>query len=163
MANYNEQLMRAWDEWVAEVGTDAQDPNDFIDWAVANGKLTPRPEDLRKIFRRQVTSALRQVMRIDDEGTAYRAKQCVSIFENGAQRTLWFDVDEGGTPQLRQKAANQRREGIANDVFRAKSDVDHMNFAYPLDVQIPFDLDFTEDYQERKALEAIEREEKDAG
>jgi len=128
MANYNEQLVRAWDEWEAQTPDDANDPNDFIDWGIANGKLHPRPEDIRKIFRRQVTTALRQVHRQDESGTMYRAKQCVSLVEDGAQRTLWFDVDTGGTPQLRRKAAHQRREGIANDVYRAKSDVDHMNF-----------------------------------
>jgi len=95
-------------------------------------------------------------MKVDEEGTTYRAKQCVTIVEQGAQRTLWFDVDKGGTPQLRQKAAKQRRDSIANDVFRAKSGVDHMNFAYPNDEQIQFELDFTEDFGERKALELLE-------
>ena len=95
-------------------------------------------------------------------GTTYRAKQCVSLAEEGAQRTLWFDVDFGGTPQLRRKAAHQRREAIANDVYRARSDVDHMNFAYPTDEPIQFELNFTEDFEERKALEALEREEEEA-
>jgi len=163
MANFNEQLARAWDEWEASTGDDANDPNDFIDWAVKTGRLVPRPEDIRKIFRRQVTSALRQVTRTDEQGTTYRAKQCVSLIENGAQRSLWFDLDKNGTPQLRQKAAHQRRESIANDVFRAKSDIDHMNFAYPSDKPIQFEMDFTEDYEERKALEMLEREQKNVG
>ena len=163
MATYNEQLLRIWEEWEETTGEDANNPNDFIDWAVSMGRLTPRPEDIRKIFRRQLSTALRQAMRVDEEETTYRAKQCVSIIENGDQRTLWFDVDRGGTPQLRQKAARQRRDSIANDVYRAMCDVKHMNFAYPDDKPIQFELDFTEDYEERKALEALEREEKDAG
>ena len=163
MANYNEQLLRVWEEWEETTGEDANNPNEFIDWAVANGKLTPRPEDIRKIFRRQVSTALRQAMRIDEQGTTYRAKQCVSIIENGEQRTLWFDVDTGGTPRLRQKAVRQRRDGIANDIYRAMSDVAHMNYAFPNDEPVQFELDFTEDYEERKALEALEKEEKDAG
>jgi len=162
MANYNEQLLSLWDEWESLTSEDANDPNDFIDWAVKQGKLVPRPEDLRKIYRRQVTSALRQVLRRDEVGTTYRAKQCVSIAEDGGQRTLWFDVDNGGTPQLRHKAAHQRREAIANDVFRARCDVDHMNFAYPSDEPIQFEMDFTEDFEERKALEALEREDEEA-
>ncbi len=162
MANYNEQLLHAWEEWETLTSEDASDPNDFIDWAVANRKLVPRPEDLRKIFRRQITSALRQVLREDENGTTYRAKQCVSVVEEGTQRTLWFDIDHGGTPQLRRKAAHQRREGIANDIYRARSDIDHMNFAHPTDEPIQFELDFTEDFEERKALEALEREDKEA-
>ncbi|NJM35156.1 MAG: hypothetical protein HC850_11095 [Rhodomicrobium sp.] len=163
MANYNEQVLRAWEEWEESTNKDANDPNDFIDWAVANGKLQPRPEDIRKIYRRQISTALRQAMRVDDEGTTYRAKQCVSLIDESAQRTLWFDVDKAGTPQLRQKAVKQRRDGIAKDIYRAMSDVEHMNYAYPKEEQIEFDLDFTEDYEERKAIEALEREEKETG
>jgi hypothetical protein len=79
------------------------------------------------------------------------------------ERTLVFDVDKNGTPQLRQKAARQRRDAIANDVYRARSDIDHMNYAYPGDPRIQFEMDFTEDYEERKALERYERETKETG
>tara|TARA_R110002074_G_scaffold20053_1_gene63738 strand:+ start:3099 stop:3407 length:309 start_codon:yes stop_codon:yes gene_type:complete len=102
-------------------------------------------------------------MRVDEAGTTYRAKQCVSIIDGGAQRTLWFDVDKGGTPQLRQKAARQRRDSISNDIFRAKSDVDHMNFTYPEDEPIQFELDFTEDFEERKALELLGFDQEEIG
>jgi hypothetical protein len=163
VANYNEQALRAWDEWEATTGNDANDPDDFIDWAIANRKLHTPPEDVRKIHRRRVSEALRQVHRVDENGTTYRAKQCVSIIEQGRQRTLVFDVDRNGTPQLRQKAAKQRRDAIAHHVYRAKSDVDHMNFAYPSDEPIQFELDFSEDYEERKALERYEGEIRDAG
>lgn len=163
MANLNEQIARAWDEWESQTGNEANDPDDFIDWAVKSGKMVPRPEDVRKIFRRQVSTALRQVHRTDERGTTYRAKQCVTIAEEGKQRTLWFDVDRNGTPRLRQRAVKQRREAIANDVYRAMSDVEHMNYAYPSDEPIQFELDFTEDYEERKAFERYERDQKDAG
>jgi hypothetical protein len=163
VANYNEQLIRAWDEWEELTGNEANDPDDFIDWATANNRLVTPLEDVRKIHRRRLSEVLRQVHRINDEGTTYRAKQCVTILEEGRQRTLVFDVDKNGTPQLRQKAARQRRDAIANDVYRARSDIDHMNFAYPNDPRIQFEMDFTEDYEERKALERYERETKEAG
>nr|WP_053000158.1 hypothetical protein [Sphingomonas sp. Y57] len=163
MANYNEQVIRAWDEWEDQTGNDANDPDDFIDWAIANNRLYTPLEDVRKIHRRRVSEALRQVHRVDEAGTTYRAKQCVTILEEGRQRTLVFDVDKNGTPQLRQKAVRQRRDAIANDVYRAMSDVAHMNFAYPHDDPIQFELDFTEDYEERKALEEMERSAKKAG
>lgn len=163
MANYNEQAIRAWDEWEGQTGNDANDPDEFIDWAVANNRLSTPPEEIRKIHRRRVSEALRQVHRVDDDGTTYRAKQCVTIIDQGRQRTLVFDVDNNGTPQLRRKAARQRRDAIANDVYRAMSDITHMNFAYPQDEPVQFELDFTEDYEERKALESLDREEKKAG
>jgi hypothetical protein len=37
-----------------------------------------------------------------------------------------------------------------------------MNFAYPSDPRIQFEMDFTEDYEERKALERMERDGKKA-
>lgn len=163
MANYNEQVIRAWDEWEDQTGDEANDPDDFIDWAIANNRLYTPLEDVRKIHRRRVSEALRQVHRVNEEGTTYRAKQCVTIIEEGRQRTLVFDVDKNGTPQLRRKAVRQRRDAIANDVYRAMSDVTHINFAYPHDEPIQFELDFTEDYEERKALERMERDRKKAG
>jgi hypothetical protein len=162
MANYNEQLIRAWDEWEQTTGNDANDPDDFIDWAIENRRLYTAPEDVRKIHRRRVSEALRQIHRINAEGTIYRAKQCVKISDDNGQRTLVFDVDKNGTPQLRQRAIKQRRDAIANDVCSAMSDVSHMNFAYPKDKPIQFDMDFTEDYEERKALERLERKAKKA-
>lgn len=157
MANYNEQLILAWEEWVKSTDDNANDPNEFIDWAIKNSKIAPKPEDIRKIFRRQVSTALRQVMRTDKEGVTYRAKQCVKINEGGEQRTFWFDIDDQGTPQLRRKAAKQKRDSIACKVYRAKSDIEHMNNVYgEKDGQIEFVLDFTDDYEERKALEELE-------
>ena len=120
--------------------------------AVANNRLYTKPEDVRKIHRRRLSSALRQVHRVNDEGTTYRAKQCVTLIEEGKQRTLVFDIDKNGTPRLRQKAAKQRRDAIANDVYRARSDVDHMNYAFPKDEPIQFEMDFTEDFEERGKL-----------
>jgi hypothetical protein len=158
VANYNEQAIRAWDEWEEITGNEANDPDDFIDWAISNNRLHTAPEDIRKIHRRRISEALRQVHRVDEEGTTYRAKQCITIIEEGRQRSLVFDVDKNGTPQLRQKAAKQRRDAIANHVYRAKSDVEHMNLAYPSDEPIQFEMDFTEDYEERKALERYERD-----
>jgi hypothetical protein len=38
-----------------------------------------------------------------------------------------------------------------------------MNFAYPDDEPIQFELDFSKDYEERKALEMLEQEQKDSG
>lgn len=156
MATYNEQLMLAWNEWEDATPNDANDPDEFIDWAVKNKKLQTPLEDVRKIHRRRLSDALRQVHRTDAQGTTYRAKQCVTIIEEGRQRTLVFDVDKKGTPQLRQRASKQRRDGIANDVYSAMSDVTHMNYAYPNDETVQFELDFTEDYEERKAFERNE-------
>ena len=162
MANYNEQVIRAWDEWEAITGAEANNPDDFIAWAMENKKLLPRLQDVTRLLRKQVTTALRQAMRTDENGITYRAKQCVMISEEGAQMRLWFDTDKGGTANLRQKAVRQRREGIVNDVYRAMCDVEHMNQIYPDNPQLNFFLDFHDDYAERKAAE-LQGRAKDGG
>lgn len=42
MANYNDQVNRLWDEWIAETGKESGDPAEFIEWAMASGRLVPR-------------------------------------------------------------------------------------------------------------------------
>lgn len=155
MANYNEQVMLAVAQFTEETGQNAINPDDFITWGLANGKLRPQPEDVRKLLKRRVTTAMRQKRLIDEDGVEYRAMQCaVTLDEStGEQIAMWFHTDTGGTPNLRKKAVKQRRDGIADDVYRAVSDVTHMNKAHNEDIQ--FVMDFTDDYLDRKAAETL--------
>ena len=159
MADYNEQVIRHWEEWADHTGQDSGDPNDFIDWAVANGKIALRPQDVRQILRKQVTQALRQEKRYDEAGGfTYRAKQCVTLFESGVATKHYFDTDRGGTPAKRQKSARQRREAIAHDVYRAVCDVERMNKVFPEDPQLNFYLSFEDDVAEHRAAEQADRD-----
>ncbi|MDR3558013.1 MAG: hypothetical protein P4L61_00625 [Candidatus Pacebacteria bacterium] len=158
MSTFNEKILEAWNEWEANTGAEANNPDDFVAWAMDNKKLLPHIQDIRKLLRKQVTSALRQASRMDEEGFSYRAKQCVMIAEKGLQLRLWFDTDKGGTPNLRQKAVRQRRDGIASDVYRAICDVEHMNKAFPDDPQLNFFMDFADDCAERRAAELAARD-----
>jgi hypothetical protein len=161
MANFNEQILRAWDEWEEITGAEANNPDDFVTWAIQNGRLAPQIQDVRRLLRKQVTTALRQALRVDDAGFTYRAKQCVLIAEKDLQYRLWFDTDKGGTTNLRQKAVRQRRDGIASDVYRAVCDVEHMNKVYPGDPQLSFLADFSDDVAERRAAELLNRDKDD--
>jgi len=158
MVNFNEQVLQAWEEWEATTGAEANNPDDFVAWALENRKLAPYMSDIRKLLRKQVTSALRQAIRLDEAGFSYRAKQCVMIEEDGLQHRLWFDTDKGGTTHLRQKATRQRRDAIASDVYRALCDVEHMNTQFPDDPQLSFLPDFSEDCAEKRAAELLERD-----
>ena len=160
MADYNEQVIRSWDEWMETTGQDSGDPSDFIDWALANGKLGPKPQDLRQALRKPVTQALRQFKRYDEDGGfTYRAKQSVTLFDtNGVGTKHYFDIDHGGTPTKRQKSVRQRREAIANDVYRAVCDVERMNKNFPTDPQLSFYLTFDDDVAEHRAAEQAERD-----
>lgn len=158
MANFNEQVLRVWEEWESVTGADANNSDDFVAWAMANNKLIPQSQDVRRGLRKQVTNVLRTVMRKDNDGITYRAKQCVIISERGIQIPLWFDTDRGGTPNLRQKAVRQRRERIADTVYRAQCDVDHMNGTFPTDPQLSLHLDFADDVAEKRAADMGSKE-----
>jgi len=162
MANYDDQVLQAWDEWEEITGEAANDPDDFITWAVENKRLVPRPQDVRKFLRKQVSRVLRQATRFDEAGFSYRAKQCVLLLEkDGRQHRMWFDTDKGGTSNLRQKATRQRRDGIASDVYRAICDMEHMNKVFPDDPQLSFFLDFSDDVAERRAADLLNRDHDD--
>ncbi len=159
MANYDDQLLRAWDEYEEITGAAANDPDDFITWAVENKRLAPRPQDVRKFLRRQVSRVLRQAIRIDEAGFSYRAKQSVlSLEEDGKPHRMWFDTDKGGTSNLRQKAVHQRRDAIASDVYRAICDMEHMNKVFPDDPQLSFVLEFADDVAEKRAADLLNRD-----
>jgi hypothetical protein len=159
-AAFDNQLLQAWNEWEDITGASANDPDDFITWALENKRLGLRPQDLRKVLRKQVSRVLRQATRMDDDGFAYRAKQSVMLLEtDGRQHRMWFDTDKGGTTNLRQKAVRQRRDGIASDVYRAVCDMEHMNKVFH--EQLTFFLDFADDVAERRAADLLRDNEDD--
>jgi hypothetical protein len=162
MANFDNQVMQAWDEWEEITGAAANDPDDFIVWAMENKKLVPGPQDIRKLFRKQVGRVLRQATRKDDDGFSYRAKQCVLLLEkDGRQHRMWFDTDRGGTSNLRQKVVRQRRDAIASDVYRAVCDIEHMNKTFPDEPQLNFLADFSDDIAERRAADLLDGDAED--
>lgn len=160
MATYKEQVLKSWEEWVDETGESAGSPDDFMRWALNNNKIAFTPADIYKANRKKITEALRQAIRVDEDGITYRAKQCAIVFEKGGQIPLWFDTDTGGTRTLRQRAVRQKRDSIANDVYRAMSDVEHMNKKHNENIQ--FVMDFNDDYRDRKAAEALQNERDEA-
>lgn len=162
MADYNEQVNRLWDEWIAEIGQSSGDPGEFVEWAMASRRLAPRLQDIKQVLRKQVTQALRQSKRYDEEGGfTYRAKQSVTLFENGMATKHYFDTDNGGTATLRQKSTKQRREAIAHDVYRAVCDVERMNKAFPDEPELQFFPDFHDDVAELRAAELAERDDEE--
>lgn len=161
MANFNEQVLRLWDEWAEGTGDESGDPGDFTEWAYLSGKLVPRPQDVRAILRKQVTQALRQAKRFDEKGGfTYRAKQSVTLLEGGEPIKHYFDTDTGGTPQLRQKSVHQRREAIAHDVYRAVCDTERMRTVHD-QPELKLFPDFTDDVEELRAAETMDRDRDD--
>ncbi|MGV3574226.1 MAG: hypothetical protein ACO1O4_03700 [Devosia sp.] len=160
MANFGEQVVRLWEEWIDEVGFESADPGDFVDWALENRKLLPSPIDIKQLLRRQVTQSLRQARRWDENGHfTYRAFQSATLFEGGHAIKHYFDTDSGGSPSLRQKSVKQRRDAVAKDVYRAVCDVERMNSVHKEDPQLNFFTDFTDDVIELRISERPDEEE----
>lgn len=160
MANFGEQVVRLWEEWIDEVGFESADPGDFVDWALENRKLLPSPIDIKQLLRRQVTQSLRQARRWDENGHfTYRAFQSATLFEGGHAIKHYFDTDSGGSPSLRQKSVKQRRDAVAKDVYRAVCDVERMNSVHKEDPQLNFFTDFTDDVIELRISERPDDEE----
>lgn len=159
MSYYNDQVNKLWDSWIDETGRESGDPGDFVEWALAGGRLGVRPQDVKRLLRRQVTQALRQARRLDDEGGfTYRAKQSVTLFEGDVAMKHYFDTDSGGTSTLRQKSVKQRRDAIASGVYLAVCDVEHMNRVHPEETQLTFFADFRDDVAEHRAAELAARD-----
>lgn len=163
MANFSEQVVSLWEEWVAETGHELADPGEFVEWAILNRRLAPNPMDIKQMLRRQVTQSLRQAKRWDEGGRfSYRAFQSATLFEGGEAIKHYFDTDTGGSPSLRQKSVKQRRDAIASDVYRAVCDVDRMSKVHRDDPQLNFFTDFTDDVAELRITESIDKDDKDA-
>lgn len=161
VAKFNEQVEDLWDEWIEEGGRESGDPGDFVDWAMEQRRLIPRPQDVRQLLRKQVTQALRQSKRYDLEGSfSYRAKQSVILFEGDTPIRHYFDTDTGGTTTLRQKSVKQRREAVAHDVYRAVCDTERMHKLYPTE-QLTFFADFTDDVAELRAVDVLGKDKDD--
>jgi hypothetical protein len=162
MSYWTKQEEQLWDEWIELIGQPSGDAGDFIEWAMASRKLALRPQDMKQLRRKQVTQALRQVRRYDEEGGfTYRAKQSVTLLEGDVATKHYFDTDKGGTANLRQKSAHQRREAVAHDVYRAVCDVERMNKIFSDEPRLSFLSNFTDDVEELRAAEWLDRERDD--
>ena len=161
MTKFKDQVLRTWDEWEEQTPETANNPDDFVEWALAHGKLAPQPRDIRRVLRSQVMDALRQAVRTDEDGITYRAKQCLRISAMRVWTSLVFDTDKA-TFNLMNKATAQKRKAIVSDCYRAKCDVDHYNNAHRGEEQITLILDFTDDVAELEAQERQKNADKDA-
>jgi hypothetical protein len=159
MSYWTKQVEKLWDEWIEATGQPSGYPAEFINWAIASKRLALRPQDMKQLLRKQVTQALRQVKRYDEDGGfTYRAKQSVTLLDGDVPIKHYFDTDKGGTANLRQKSTKQRREAVAHDVYRAVCDVERMNKVFSDEPRLNFHKDFTDDVAELRAAEWLDHE-----
>lgn len=155
--SYKEQMQKIWKQYEQNSQDDELTVQGCFVWAKANNLWSPKPQDVSKIFGREMADALRQEIRVDKYGRTYRAKHCVKESRGGVQMTLWGDIDEAPR-KFMSKSFQQRRKGIVNDSYQLKQDVEHFNECRKEEEQIPLILDFTDDVLE---LEEVRKADED--
>jgi hypothetical protein len=151
MSIKNERMQRIFRYYRDQHGRSAADTRVVVEWAVKRGLLQmPRPVDPYDVLAHDMSSALREEMRVDPStGLSYRVNHAVVGRDaSGVQHTIWDDIDEAPRSHM-QKAFTQRREQIVGDCFQLKVDVEHYNTHHRDERSIQMPLDFTADVAER--------------
>lgn len=161
MSTFSDQMVRIFDRYMEEAGSEPTSLDDVFDFASAHGLYHPSPRDVRKIFKESLAESLRQEKRFDGKRW-YRAKHSVRTNVGGRQLSLWADADKNMPRAFMEKSTGQRRKGVVSDCFQLKMDVDHYNEAHPDEPNIPLILDFTDDVAEIEAAGGKGTEEDDA-
>lgn len=149
MATKREQGADILDRYMSEVNADPVSLDEVADWALREGLYRPAPVDVRKLCRDAIADGARAQKRFDGKRW-YRAKHAVTQNIGGVQIPLWADIDKNASPSFMAKSIAQRRQGVVNNCFQMKMDVDHFNEGNP-ESGIQLILDFTDDVAEREA------------
>lgn len=126
-----------------------------VAWAVRDGLLEVPEVDPLDILADQLSQALREEYKVDEQGRRYRVNHAVRVTRHGVQYTFWGVM--GFAPHAHmQNAFAQRRELIINDNFQLKTDVDVYNSLFRgKNPPIQIVLDYSEDVAEREAIERL--------
>ena len=116
-------------------------------WAVREGKWLPPTSALIKQCARDFADAMRQENLTDDQGRIVRAKYPATVDRNGARVTLWDDVRTASRPFMVTHFA-QRRQSVAADYRKMKSDLDSYNENRNPNPPIQMSFNFTMDMAE---------------
>lgn len=156
--SYKAQLQELWGKFTEEHGEAPTTIDECFEWASKNGLWHPKPQDVSRIFKREMGRALREQTRTDPSGRTYRAMQRVKETKGGVQLSLWGDTDK--IPRrFMEKSVQQRRKGLVDDGYKLKMDVDHFNEYRSEDNPIQLVLNITEDVEEREIMEHYEKDE----
>lgn len=156
MATKKEQGADILDRYLNEVNSEPVSLDEVADWALTNGLYSPEPRDVKKMCRDAIADGARAQKRFDGKRW-YRAKHAVTQNIGGVQIPLWADIDVNASPSFMAKSIAQRRQGVVNNCFQMKMDVDHFNDITPSE-KIQLILDFTEDVAEREVSERLDED-----
>lgn len=157
MTTYAEQLQRIWNKYEAAGNAMPATARDVARWAIANRLWQPKPSDIESQCAEELARAAREEYRTDKNGRRYRARHSVRTEKDGAQISLWADIDSAPRSHM-ERAFAQRRKQVVGDCWQLKMDIDHYNGAHLSEPPIQMVFDFTDDLNELLSLEPFGRE-----
>lgn len=154
MSTQRYQLQKIIRQYKDETGEQEVDMKKVAAYAVKHGMPLPKPTSAIDMLAKKFSQAAREETRIDKEtGRPYRANHALTSWHGSEQLTLWIDIDEASRNQIH-RSLKQRREQMVGDAFQLTLDADHWNSAHKTEEPIYIPLDFSEDVEERKNIQA---------
>ncbi len=155
MPNYDDQLIRIWDQYRAEVSTEPADLKELGAWARSKKLWAPRPVDIDASFARDMAEALRGKPRVDKAGRKYRAFiPAKSKGKDGLPLFRWADIDDAPRAHV-EKGVQYERQQIVGDCYALTMKIDHYNAEHPGEEPLQLPFDFTDDIAELKIANGI--------
>jgi len=147
-----ERLQQIWHEYDTQRSHKPTSAREAVEWAVKEGKLELPEVDPYDILAGQMSQALREEYRQDEQGRRYRVNHAVRVTKSGVQYTFWGVMGFASHEHM-EKAFTQRREQIVGDNTQLKTDIDVYNeMVRGKHPPIQLVLDYTEDVAEREIM-----------
>ncbi len=147
MSLYNKQVLQIIEKYVAKTGNHDWQMIDVARWAIAHDEWTPPRYDPARHLARDLSRAARQEYLEDENGEPVRRKHRYSYRVGDRYQTTWFNI-ESTTPEKVRLSLQQRRRGVAADVFQAERDLRYYNKNFnpgdPIQISWNIDIDIAE-------------------
>lgn len=149
MSTKSQRLQNIIKLYRQRTGNVSVDMHEVAKFAAEMGYQLPKPKTAIERLAEQLSAAAREEVRRDDvTGRPYRANLAVVQWVNGAQLTLWHDIDVA-PKRIAHRAFVQRREQMVGDALQLTLDINHWNRVHEHEDPIVMPLDFTDDVEWR--------------
>jgi hypothetical protein len=152
---YKEQLQRVAKDYRSAGMPWPAASTEIAAWAIDNNLWQAHRSTLISRCAEEISDALREEYYTDPQGRRVRTKHVARIEINGKQIPLWDDIRSGNRDHFLISVQN-RRQQIVGDCLQLKIDVDSFNENNNPGGPIQLILDFSDDVDERIALEMLE-------
>jgi hypothetical protein len=152
--SFNKQLQQFIAEYLRDVKTEGPvTSREIAAWLLQEKKCQPTIEETVSVLARHVSEALRTKYIVAPNGQRVRQNHSVRYKEtlpDGSKRrlVLWYQM-EFAPPNFMYESFQQRRAGVADELWQLKQDVDYYNAYINKAAPIQIVFDFREDMEEK--------------